>query len=143
MEASITLNLSGHSKYVLDALAAFQQIGWNIYNPEGKAEYIPLGDRDHYDWQSDEMSESAFFDLAAKKLANKEPVVVNLFFEGGKEGVTFLAEDTENILLNLSIHHRRARGRNTDMAWYWQNIICRFLEADIRVLSYTLAEVED
>ena len=61
---------SNYSESIADVLKIFQQIGWYIYNPQGKVEYLPIGDDDEYDWQCDEISESELYDIISKKEVN-------------------------------------------------------------------------
>ena len=63
MEALMTLDCSNYSENIVEILKIFQQIGWYIYNPQGKVEYLPIGDDDEYDWQCDEISESELYDI--------------------------------------------------------------------------------
>ena len=51
MEALMTLDCSNYSENIVEVLKIFQQIGWYIYNPQGKVEYLPIDDDDEYDWQ--------------------------------------------------------------------------------------------
>ena len=44
MEALMTLDCSNYSENIVEVLKIFQQIGWYIYNPQGKTEYLPIGD---------------------------------------------------------------------------------------------------
>lgn len=64
----MTLDCSYYSESIADVLKIFQQIGWYIYNPQGKVEYLPIGDDDEYDWQCDEISESELYSIVSKKL---------------------------------------------------------------------------
>ena len=68
MEALMTLDCSAYSENIADILRIFQQIGWHIHNPQGKVEYLPIGDGDKYDWQCDEISESELYDVISKKM---------------------------------------------------------------------------
>ena len=56
----------------MELLKIFQKIGWGIYNPQGKIAFLPLGDKDDYDWQCEEMTEIRFYDIVSKKIAYKE-----------------------------------------------------------------------
>ena len=71
MEALMSLDCSNYSESIADVLKIFQQIGWYIYNPQGKVEYLPIGDDDEHDWQCDEISESELYDIISKKLLTK------------------------------------------------------------------------
>ena len=142
MEASMTLNCSGYSESIIDVLKIFQQIGWDIYNAQGKVEYLLVGD-DEYDWRCEKISKNKLFDILSEKIANKEWIGVNLFYDHGAEGISFLANTTDQILLSISINRKIVHGNNTDMAWYVENIIYKLLDIGVRVLSYQLEEYED
>lgn len=114
-----------------------------IYNHQGEIEYLPIDDNDMYDWQCKKISESELCDIVSKKVENKEPIGVNLFYNNGSEGISFLAGSTEEILLSISIYRRIITGRNTDMAWYIENIIYKLLNLGVRLLSYRFEEFED
>ncbi len=143
MEASIILNCSDYSENIMDVLKIFQQIGWNIYNAQGKAEYLPIGDDDEYDWQCEKISKIKLYDIISEKIANKEQIGVNLFYNNGAEGISFMADTTDQILLSISINRKTVNGNNTDMAWYLENIIYKILNIGVRLLSYKLEEYED
>lgn len=89
---------------MVDILKAFQRIGWDIYNPDRKIEYLPMGDDDDYAWQCEEISESRLYDIISEKIARKEQIGINLFYCGGAEGISFIASTMEQILLSIEIH---------------------------------------
>ena len=143
MEALMTLDCSNYSENIVEVLKIFQQIGWYIYNPQGKVEYLTIDDDDEYDWQCDEKTESELYDIISKKTASKEQIGVNLFYCNGAEGISLMACDTSQIILSITINRKTVKGKYTDMAWYLQNIIYKFLDIDVRLLSYKIEEYED
>ena len=143
MEALMTLDCSDYSESIADVLKIFQQIGWYIYNPQGTVEYLPIGDDDEYDWQCDEISESELYDIISKKIAGKEQIGINLFYYGGTEGISLIANNTSQILLSITINRKTIKGKYTDMSWYLENIIYKLLKIDVRLLSYKIEEYED
>ena len=143
MEALMTLDCSNYSENIVEVLKIFQQIGWYIYNPQGKVEYLPIYDDDEYDWQCDEKTESELYDIISKKTAGKEQIGINLFYCNGAEGISLMACDTSQIILSITINRKTVKGKYTDMAWYLQNIIYKFLDIDVRLLSYKIEEYED
>lgn len=144
MEASITLDFSPYSENIIDILKAFQKIGWNIYNPKNEVEYIPNGDSGMYNWLCEKMPENKFYDIISNKISKNEQVAINLFYNSGDEGITFIANDTDRILLSIDINrHTLIDQRHTDMVWYLNNIIYKFLDADVKLLSYSLSEYDD
>ena len=143
MEALLTLDCSNYSENIVEVLKTFQQIGWYIYNPQGKVEYLPIGDDDEYDWQCDEISESELYDIISKKIASKEQIGINLFYCNGTEGVSLMAYNTSQIMLSITIYRKTVKENYTDMAWYLENIIYRLLNIDVRLLFYKIEEYED
>lgn len=143
MEALMTLDCSNYSESIVDVLKIFQQIGWSIYNPHGKVEYLPIGDDDEYEWQCKEISEIELYNIIFKKTAKKEQIGINLFYSNGSEGISLLAYNTRQIILNITINRKTVKGKYTDVAWYLENIIYKLLNIDVRLLSYKIEEYED
>ena len=143
MEALMELNFSKYSENMLDILKIFQQIGWNIYNYQGKIKYLPIGDNDDYDWQCGEISEIELYDIISEKVAKKEKVGVSLFYHNGTEGIDFIANATDQIILSIDINRKTVYGKYTNMIWYIENIIYRLFDAGVRLVSYRLEEYED
>lgn len=143
MEALMTLDFSNYSESIGDILKIFQKIGWDIYNPQGKIEYLPIGDDDEYDWQCEDISEDKMYDIISEKIVKKEQVGVNLFYSNGTEGISLMAYNAEQVMLSITINRKSIKGKYTDMVWYLENIIYKFLNIDVRLLSYKLEEYED
>ena len=143
MEAVMEINCSGYSDNMIEVLKIFKQIGWDVYNPQGEVEYLPVGDDDMYNWQCEKMPESKLYDIVSEKMALKERIGVNLFYDNGIEGISLLAETPKQIVLGISVNRRIRKGRYTDMAWYLENIIYKLLDIGVRLLSYELREYED
>ena len=143
MEALLTLNCSNYSENMADILKLFQQIGWEIYNPQRKVEYLPIGDDDQYDWRCEEISEVKLYGVISEKIAKKEQIGVNLFYSNGTEGISLMAYNTSQIMLSITINRKTVKGKYTDMAWYLEKIIYKFLNIDVRLLSYKIEEYED
>ena len=143
MEALLTLNCSNYSENMADILKLFQQIGWEIYNPQRKVEYLPIGDDDQYAWRCEEISEAKLYGVISEKIAKKEQIGVNLFYSNGTEGISLMAYNTSQIMLSITINRKTVKGKYTDMAWYLEKIIYKFLNIDVRLLSYKIEEYED
>lgn len=143
MEALITLNCSKDTEKVVDIIKVFQQIGWSIYNSQGKIEYLPVGDDSDYDWQCEKMSENRFYDIIAEKTAVGEQVGVNLFYNSGAEGISLLAYNTDQIMLSIVINRKIIAEGYTDMIWYMKNIMYKLFDVGVRILSYKLEEFSD
>lgn len=139
----ITLNCSKDIEKVVDIIKVFQQIGWSIYNSQGKIEYLPIGDNDNYDWQCEKMSESRLYDIIAEKTEIGEQVGINLFYNSGAEGISLLAYNTNQIMLSIVINRKTIAEGYTDMIWYMKNIVCKLFDVGVKILSYKLEEFSD
>ncbi len=104
---------------------------------------MPIGDDDEYDWQCEEISENKLYDIISEKKAKKEQVGVNLFYNNGVEGISLIAYTTDQIMLSIVINRKIVKENYTDMVWYLENIIYKFLNIGVRLLSYKLEEYED
>lgn len=143
IEAYLTLNCSPYSENIEDILKLFQQIGWGIFNLQGKVEYLPVGDDDEFNWQCEEISESKLYSIVADKISQKEQIGINLFHDSGNEGISFVAHSTEQIILSIGIHRKLIKESYTDTVWYLENIIYKLFDVGVRLLSYKLEEFED
>lgn len=143
MEAIITFNGKAFSESIVDIVKEFQKIGWGILNPQGMVEYLPVGDNERYNWKEENIEESKLYDILLTKIARKEPVGINLFYHGGTEGISMIADNTEEIILGLSINRKIINDNHTDTAWYLENIIYKLLDNGVRLLAYKVEEQED
>ena len=143
MEAMITLNCKKYSDNIIDILRLFRDIGWDVYNTHGLVEFLPKDDNGQYNWKSEKISESKLYKIISDKIINKEQIGVNLFYNNGSEGITFIAEKTEQIILSLSINRKIYIGKYTDIVWYLENIVYKLLNKNVRLLSYEVEEFED
>lgn len=89
------------------------------------------------------MSETKFYDILSAKIANKEQIGVDLFYNNGMEGISLLAYNTDEILLIVTINRKLMDERHTDMVWYLNNIVYKLMDIGVELLSYSLKEYED
>lgn len=130
-EASLEINCGRYSKRIADIINLLNIIGWEYSNYNNKVEYLPLGDKDNYNWQEDLLSKMEVQDLINKKQDNSEMVGLNLYYRNTGEGMTFLAKNTENIVIGLDINRRTIENNResiTDVGWYTENIIQKLVE---------------
>ena len=123
MEASITINGSCYSDSIIEFVKAFKKAGWDIYNSQGEIEYLPIGDNDKFEWMCEKITETQLYTIITDKVEKNELVGFNLFYKDGGEGISLLAHDTKNILLDVCINRRRIDKQHTDMSWYLEHII--------------------
>ncbi len=96
-----------------------------------------------YNWQCEIISELELYNIISKKITNGEVVGISLFYNNSLEGISLLAQNTDEILLSIITNRKIIKNKNTDMVWYIKNIIYKLLNLNVRILSYRLEEFED
>lgn len=145
-EAIIEMDCSRYSEKIIDIINLFNNVGWKYYDGDENVEYLPLGDDDDFDWQKQNLSEKDLCDLVNRKQAAFEIVGINLFYNDSNEGITFLASNTKEIVLNLNLYRRTlnddSRDSITDIGWYFDNIIQKIKEKECPIDYIKFEEYE-
>ncbi len=145
-EATLEINCGRYSKRIVDLVELFNRIGWEYFNHNNEVEYLPLGDNGDYDWQKDSLLKIELQDLINKKQDNLEVVGLNLYYKNTGEGITFLARNTEEIVIDLDINRRTLefnRESITDVGWYIENIIQSLIEQKCPIDFFRFEEYVD
>ncbi len=130
-DASMEISFSRSFNKISDLIILFNEIGWNYYNENNKVEYLPIGDDDDFDWQSDTLSEKQLVEIIDKKEEEQELIGIHLFFKNSRYGITLLIKDLGKVLINLNINTiaiNNNRNSITDFGWYFDNIVKRINE---------------
>lgn len=125
-EALLELNCSRYSEKVIDIINLLCKVGWTYVSDDGKVEYLPIGDKDDFDWKKDVLSEGELKKLVNTKQQLNEKIGLALYYEQTDIGILLLADDTKSILLCMSINRKttqNARTSITDIGWYFTNIV--------------------
>ncbi len=145
-EAMLEINCGRYSKKIMDVIDLLNKIGWKYFNYNNEVEYLPLGDSDDYNWQKELLSKKELQDLISKKQDNLEVVGLNLYYKNTGEGMTFLAKNTEEVVIGLDIN-RKTIGNNresiTDVGWYIENIIQKLIEEKCPIDFFRFEEYTD
>ena len=132
-EAILVINCSRYSERIMDVINLLNELGWKYYDIERNIEYLPLGDNDDFNWQKKYLTENQLRELINNKQDNYEQVGLNLYYKNSKEGITLLAKNTKEILVDLNISRKtveNSRESITDIGWYFNNIIQRLKERE-------------
>lgn len=132
-EAILEINCSRYSERIIDVINLFNELGWKYYDDEKNIEYLPLKDDDDFNWKKNFLSEKELKELINDKQDKYERIGLNLYYENSKEGLTLLAKNTKEIVINLNINRRiieNNRESVTDIGWYFNSIIQKFNERE-------------
>lgn len=145
VDASIDIKLARKdNKKILavDLIESLIKGKWRVYNNK-KIGYIPLGDKDDFDWQYDELEIDEFKKIVIEKEKAKETIAVTMFWKNTDIGVHLMIfsqfEISFSLCYNKKILKTIKSGRVTDVNWYIERII-RVLEEQgylIEILQYS------
>ena len=105
-EALITINCGRYSKKITDFILLLDKLNWKIHNDKGSVEYLPVGDNDAFAWQSEKLSIKEVFDIINQKQENNELVGIDLLYKGTECGMSLLARNMNDIMLDLDIERK-------------------------------------
>ena len=145
-EAILEINCSRYSERIIDIINLFNELGWKYYDLENNIEYLPLGDEDEFDWQKKILSDSELQEIINNKQDKCELVSLNLYYENSDEGITLMANNTKEIIINLNNNRKTVENNResiTDIGWYFNNIIQRFFERGCLIDSIKFEEYVD
>lgn len=145
-EAILEINCSRYSERIIDVINLFDESGWKYYDLENNIEYLPLGDEDEFDWQKKNLSARELKEIINIKQDKLERVGINLYYKNSDIGITLMAKNTEEIIIDLNINRKTVKDNResiTDIGWYFDNIIQRFFEKGCPIDSIKFEEYED
>ncbi len=125
-EALLELNCSRYSENVIDIIKLLCKVGWAYVSDDGKVEYLPIGDKDDFDWEKDVLSEIELKKLVNTKQQLNEKIGLVLYYGQTDVGILLLADNTKSILICMSINRKtiqNTRTSITDIGWYFTNIV--------------------
>ncbi len=125
-EALLELNCSRYSEKIIDIINLLCKVGWAYVSGDGKVEYLPIGDKDDFDWEKDVLSEIELKKLVNTKQQLNEKIGLVLYYGQTDVGILLLADDTKSILICMSINRKtiqNTRTSITDIGWYFTNIV--------------------
>ena len=123
-EASITLNCEDFSNKISDFILLLSKLNWESYNYNVFTEYLPVEDKDEFNWKTEQLSKDTLINIINHKQKNNEIIGINLFFKGKiKAGLSVLASSTQEITLGLNLYRKELSNKTTDFSWYFQNVI--------------------
>lgn len=142
-EAYIKVNCERYSERILDIIMLLKKIEWNIYNNDGLIEYLPIGDIDDFDWQCSNISENDLYDIINFKQSHNEYIGIHLFYNYMESGISFIANSTKEVMMNLNLYRKTNTDNSTDFSWYFNNLILPLRENGCKIDNFTFEEYVD
>lgn len=147
-EASFELNCSRFSDNLLDIIKLLNSFGWTYYDEDENAEYLPVGDRDSFDWQMGEITEGDLYAIIDRKQQRGETVGLVMYYRDTEYGITLLAADTSEISIMPNINRKTLDEDDdtdsvTDVSWYAERIIQKLIWYNCDVDSFKFEEYTD
>ncbi len=128
MSISSWIEIAFHSKHpryeTLTAIIhSFKQLGWNYRNTDGSIQYLPVDDDGMFNWQSGNLADSAFFEIARKKCVGYEIVGFVIYQAESNIGMDVLFNQNNTISFSLLINRKKTASNRTDVSWYIDSIV--------------------
>ncbi len=147
-EASFELNCSRFSDNLLDIIKLLNSFGWTYYDEDEHAEYLPVGDRDSFDWQMGEITEGDLYAIIDRKQQRGETVGLVMYYRDTEYGITLLAANTSEISIMPNINRKTLDEDDdtdsvTDVSWYAERIIQKLIWYNCDVDSFKFEEYTD
>lgn len=147
-EASFELNCSRFSDNLLDIIKLLNSFGWTYYDEDEHAEYLPVGDRDSFDWQMGEITEGDLYAIIDRKQQRGETVGLVMYYRDTEYGITLLAADTSEISIMPNINRKTLDEDDdtdsvTDVSWYAERILQKLIWYNCDVDSFKFEEYTD
>ena len=132
MSISATINIHLIKRKIqctstLDVIKGLVNSGWSLTHDKYTS-YLPLGDKDDFDWQSEEnMDFASITRLILAKKASGELVGLILTWKATGIGGVFLFRSDESFSMGISINRQKIVLKNnyviTDFQWYLERLL--------------------
>lgn len=145
-ESVLEINCSRYSEKIIDIISLFTKMGWKYFNSKGEVEYLTLGDDDDYDWQKSVISDDEVRAVINSKQENSGKIGLNLYYNNSFVGISLLADNTSQILLNLNINRKTiddTRDGLTDVTWYIKHIVQKLETEECTIENFKFEEYVD
>ncbi|MBP2633658.1 MAG: hypothetical protein H6Q70_4286 [Firmicutes bacterium] len=142
VSASLDIKLIQRQTHELFSVKIIEKLldyGWNFKN-EGVVSFLPVGDKNNFDWQSNDISLESLINILENKEKAHEIIGIVMTWKDTGIGGEFLIIENQKISINLSIN-RRFIGDDitnlkiTDVNWYLSKLLPAFRCEDI-LLEY-------
>jgi len=125
VSASIDISLATQISR-MKILQQLVELGWS-YDDNGRVTYLPIGDNDDFNWQSECISVERLLEILSEKDTRGELIGVVLTWENSNIGGHFLLRRNGTITISLNINRRVintvSSSKLTDITWYITRIV--------------------
>ena len=122
--SGVTVHLTGEATSPLHILQKLLDHGWT-YNDQGSITYLPLGDREMYDWQQSPLDEwNTVNAVLESKINANERIGIILTWEDTLIGGDFhIAPSSQEVSVTWSVNRKVIEGGFTDHSWYLSKLL--------------------
>jgi len=146
LNSSIDIKLARRNNYKICAtqlINTFINNGWKVIEG-GKISYLPLGDDDDYDWQSEDITIEQLNDIIENKEKSGEIIGVIMKCGDTDIGGSFLIYSELELSFSMTINRKTTKCTNnhilTDVNWYVERIVCLLRDSDYIIESFSYEE---
>lgn len=145
VEASIDIKLNSYLEYeTINVIKALIDGGWGVKDKNDKVWYLPVGDKDDFEWEKNVLTEEEIRRIVQEKEKLNETIGIILYWKDTEVGISVLAYSANEFSVGLNINRKKLSQYDnraiTDVNWYIQNIIQVLKEQQYQIESFVFEE---
>lgn len=121
-EAYFEIDCSRFSDSVFKIVELLYNSGWSWINRRGNVEFLPLGSEE-YDWSELVLNSDDLQKIFFEKQLHGEKLGIVMYNNSSDVGITILAQNTKEIIIDLNVNPKRINDKFYDLGWYYENIL--------------------
>lgn len=126
---------------IFDFISALLNIGWNYYNEKGENEYLPIGDKDAFNWQCKSLPAKELYEIIKVKRELNETIGLNFYYAHEKCGFSLLSNSDTEYNFDLCIYRKALTDSSTDIGWYHKKIVIQLRNEGIVFEKFCIDEL--
>jgi hypothetical protein len=143
VSAAIDLELSTSSDRVSakKVLMTLHDFGWS-FDDHGNVSYLPVGDQDDFDWQSEKMSVENLLEIVEAKEQRGELIGVTITWKDTGIGGQLLLQSDGTMTFSITVNRKciDEETRITDVNWYLMRLLLPLNQNGFYVAFFQFSE---
>ncbi len=128
----------------VDKIKALLDYGWTL-NDHGLISYLPIGDKDDFNWQRESISEEALLNIVKSKEKAGEIIGVSITWNNSNIGGDLLIFEDGTLSLSACINRQEFVTKDeykiTDVNWYLERLLPAFKQKNWYIESHSYEEI--
>lgn len=123
----------------IQLIREFIAFGWT-FNNCGNKFYLPLNDRDEFNWTIENISDDELFSILENKHTLDEMIGISMLWKESNSGGEFLFY-RDKLIFSITVNRQILLDSITDVNWYLEKIIPCILKCQMTITHIRFDEV--